>query len=75
MDTAPHQVQEERNMKAGKGRNEYHLNAETMVAILNKHMEYQTDQVVTGVSCVNNAGLLTFIVLLDDKKPAQGGGE
>jgi hypothetical protein len=59
---------QEGEMKLGKGHNEYHLNTATMVAILNKHMEYSTDQVVTGVTCVNSSGLQTFIIQLEDKK-------
>ena len=59
-------------MKLGKGHNEYHLNAATMAAILNEHLKYQTDQVVTSVSCVNSAGMQTFIVSLEDKKPEVG---
>ena len=62
-------------MKLGKGYNEYHLNVATMVAILNDHLKYQTDQVVTGVCHVNNGGMQTFIISLEDKKPVQGGGE
>jgi flagellar biosynthesis chaperone FliJ len=58
-------------MKLGKGNNEYHLNAATMVAILNEHLKYNTDQVVTGVSCHNNSGLQTFIVQLEDKRPQE----
>jgi hypothetical protein len=58
-------------MKLGKGNNEYHLNAATMVAILNKHMEYSTDQVVTSVICANSSGLQTFIIKLEDKKPGE----
>ena len=59
-------------MKLGKGNNEYHLNTATMVAILNKHLEYNTDQVVTGVLCHNNnSGVQTFIIKLEDKRPEE----
>ena len=58
-------------MKLGKGNNEYHLNTATMVAILNKHIEYSTDQVVTGVTCVNSSGIQTFIIKLEDKRPRE----
>lgn len=58
-------------MKLGKGHNEYHLNTATMIAILNEHLKFQTDQVVTGVKCVSNSGMQTFIVKLEDKKPGE----
>jgi hypothetical protein len=58
-------------MKLGKGHNEYHLNTATMVAILNEHLKYNTDQVVTGVSCYNSSGMQTFIIKLEDKRPRE----
>jgi hypothetical protein len=58
-------------MKLGKGHNEYHLNTATMVAILNKHMEYSTDQVVTGFRYVGSSSSATFVVTLEDKRPEE----
>jgi len=54
-------------MKGGVGKNIYHLNTETMIAILNGHMQYSTDQVVTGVVC--DVLQRTFVVTLEDKPP------
>jgi hypothetical protein len=58
-------------MKLGKGHNEYHLNTATMIAILNKHIEYNTDQVVTGVRYVGTGSSSVFVVTLEDKRPEE----
>jgi hypothetical protein len=58
-------------MKLGKGNNEYHLNTATMVAILNEHLKYSTDQVVTGFRYVGTGGSSVFIVTLEDKRPEE----
>jgi hypothetical protein len=58
-------------MKLGKGHNEYHLNTATMVAILNEHLKYSTDQVVTGFRYVGSSSSATFVVTLEDKRPEE----
>lgn len=54
-------------MKGGKGNNEYHINEATMIEIMNRHLELNTDQVVTGVSYYTS-GLIgpKFIIKLSD---------
>lgn len=53
-------------MKGGKGRNEMHLNESTMINIMNKHIKYNSDQIVTAVRCLAGSSPM-FIVVLDDK--------
>jgi hypothetical protein len=54
------------DMKNGKGKNEYHLNESTLMAIVQENIKYSTDQEVTSVRYNATTGL--FVVTLNDKQ-------
>jgi len=58
-------------MKKAVGRNHYHMNEATMIAILNEHFRYNTDQIVTSVKEKTEGGCPTFVVTMDDKPEEQ----
>lgn len=55
-------------MKDGKGTNHYLLNEATMIAILQGHLKYDTDQEVTSVKAKDQNGCVMFDVRLEEKK-------
>jgi hypothetical protein len=55
------------DMKKAVGRNHYHMNTATMKAILNEHLRYSTDQVVTDVVAKTEDGAPVFIITMEDK--------
>lgn len=50
-------------MKLGKGKNQYIFNQTTMMAIIQQHLSYHTDQIVTSVETSGE----TFVVSMNDK--------